>query len=127
MHNVKELVSERLITLAPAVKDRVIDELVVVEQEKRVAAILSVLNQMENAKRQGSKLKPDANTFDRDGVVISEGYKKETTEAIKKNNELVSKLGTALEEAFNEEKPSFEKVLKLASNVEGKSESGKAE
>lgn len=119
MVNVKELVANKLVESAPAVRGRVLDLLVGQEQEKRVKAVVKVISDLDEARKTGAKIKPDASTFDRDGKVVSEAYTKATTELVKKNKELVARLETALNEALDEQTPNFDKLLKISGGEKG--------
>ncbi len=122
--SVKELVAEGLASSTAVVRSRVIEALVLEEQDKRVKAVLKVIQNLDQTRKDGFKLKPDVMTYDRDGKVASEGYTKTTTDAIKANQELISKLEGALNEALDESSPNFEKVLKLGSGGDKKAEQG---
>ena len=114
MATVKELVVEQLATDVSSVRTRVIAQLVEEEQARRVKAVLKVIGMLDEARKAGFKIKPDHVTYGSDSSVQTSGYTKPKLEELKKNQEQVTKLETALNEALDEEKPNFEKVLKLA-------------
>lgn len=115
MQTIKEMVSERLAQDVPVVKNRVIDLLTEQEIKKRVDAVVAVITKLDETKKEFYKLKPDNVVFDIDGNVLTEGYTKATLENRKKKAEQVAKLEKALDQAFDDEKPNFEQVLKIAS------------
>lgn len=114
MASIKELVAGSLTKGIPKVRERVLDLLVEEEISKRVTAVVTLVKKLDSLRKEGYKFKPDDITYDVEGKVLSEGYKKETVEAIKKNRDEQAKLSDALDKALNEENPSFEQVLKLA-------------
>lgn len=113
MATVKEQVTEKLANSTLVVRERVIAELVEQEQSRRVKAVLKVLGMLDEAKKAGYRIKPDMSGFDNAGMPTVSAYTKPKLEELKKNQELVTKLETALNEALDETKPNFDKIFKL--------------
>ena len=113
MATVKEQVAEELAKSTSVVRERVIAELTEQEQSRRVKAVLKVLGMLEEAKKAGYRIKPDIAGFDAAGTSAINAYTKPKLEELKKNQELVTKLEGALNDALDETKPNFDKVFKL--------------
>lgn len=110
----KEQVSERIAALGPAVQEGVVTALVDQTKEKRVKAVLTALNLLEESQKELKKIKPDQ-TFDGDGKVASETYSKANNDLRKKATEKVAKIEAALAAALGET-PNFEKLFAVAQN-----------
>ena len=112
MPSVKEVVTERLGSVGPVVRDKVINILVETEVEKRTTAVVNVVRKLDEAVVALRKVnKPDIETFNADGSVASAQFSKTRLDDIKKAKEVVEKLEAALENAF--EKSDFTKVFEL--------------
>lgn len=112
MPSVKEVVTERLGSVGPVVRDKVIDILVDAEVEKRTTAVVNVVRKLDEAVVALRKInKPDNETFNEDGSVATTSFSKARLDDIKKTKEIVSKLEAALELAFD--KSDFTKVFEL--------------
>jgi cell division protein ZapA (FtsZ GTPase activity inhibitor) len=115
MASLKEQVAQRISQLGPAVQDGVVDTLVAQVKEKRVKAVLTALNLIEETQKELKKIKPEQ-TFDADNKVVSEFFTKPNMEARKKAQEKIANIETALEAALGET-PNFEKLFKVTQNA----------
>lgn len=97
-----------------AVIDAVVDQFVTREVNKRSTAIVTILDLLSREKQNSYKLKPDIETFDADGKVVSSGFSKTKAEEIKKNKELISKYENALTKALD--KDDYSDVYNLANS-----------
>jgi len=114
MPSIKEQVAERLAALGPAVQEGVVAVLVEQVKDKRVKAILTVQNLIEEANKDLKKIKPEQ-TFGPDHKVVSEYFSKASMEARKKIEEKISKMEAALALALGDT-PNFDKLFNLASS-----------
>lgn len=111
--SIRDMVKERLSSASDAVKAAIVDSFVKDETERRVKATTTVLEKLEAAELEIRKIKPQYAGFSADGQPVGEPfYSKEQAENLKKANEMVGKLNTALENALN--KGDFQKVFELA-------------
>jgi hypothetical protein len=115
MASLKETVAERIAALGPVVQEGVVGVLVDQVKEKRVKAVLTALNLLEENGKAIKKIKPEQ-TFGPDHKVASEFFTKANMEARKKLEESTAKLEKALEEALNPEKPNFDNLFKAIQN-----------
>ena len=113
----KEQVSERIAALGPAVQEGVVSALVDQTKEKRVKAVLTALNLLEEAQKELKKVKPEQ-TFDGEGKVASEYYTKANNDTRKKTTEKIAKIEGALALALGDT-PNFEKLFAVANNKGG--------
>jgi molecular chaperone DnaK (HSP70) len=118
MASIKELVAERVAGLGPSVQDSVVATLADQVKDKRVKAILTALNFLEEKAKELKKIKP-VETFDETGKVASSAFDKTSNESRKKINEAVAQVEKALAEALDPEKPNFEKLFKALQNKGG--------
>jgi len=119
MASLKETVAERIAALGPAVQEGVVATLVDQVKEKRVKAVLTALNLLEENQKALRKIKPEQ-TFGPDHKVASEFYTKPNMEARKKLEESTSKIEKALEKALGEN-PNFDDLFKAVQNKGGSS------
>lgn len=118
MASLKETIAERVASLGPAVQEGVITVLVDQVKDKRVKAILTGLNLLEEKQKELKKIKP-TQTFDAEGKVASETFSKGDNETRKKTNESIAKIEKALEKATNPEKPEYDDLFKVVQNKGG--------
>jgi len=116
MATIKEQVAEKIAGLGPAVQDAVVNVLVEQVKTKRVQAILSVQNLIEEAQKELKKIKPDQQSFGADNKLVSETYSKSSMEKKKQLEEKITKLEAALALALDPASPNFEKLFNLANN-----------
>jgi F0F1-type ATP synthase beta subunit len=114
MASIKEAVAEKIAALGPAVQDGVVTILVEQVKDKRIKAILSAQNLIEEKQKELKKIKPDQ-TFDKDNKLVAETFSKSNMEAKKKVEELIAKVEKALGEALGET-PNFENLFKVLQN-----------
>lgn len=112
---IKEVVAERIANLGPAVQEGVVTVLVEQVKDKRIKAILTVQNLIEEANKELKKIKPEQ-TFGPDHKVASEYFSKANMESRKKIEEKIAKLEGALKLALDPASPNFEKLFNLAGN-----------
>jgi len=110
--DVKALVADRLVQLAPSVCTSVVDTLAQVEHNKRIDAFLFVVGEIDKAIMEIRKIKP-AVQYDIDGKEINSSYSKEQIEAKKKLDERVAKLNKAID-ATEATPPDFSKIIEIA-------------
>jgi hypothetical protein len=115
MATLKEQVAERIATLGPTVQDGVVSVLVEQVKEKRIKAVLTALNLIEETQKELKKIKPEQ-TFDADNKVVSEFYTKPNMESRKKAQEKIASVEAALEAALGAT-PNFEKLFKVTQNA----------
>jgi len=113
----KEQIAERVAALGPAVQEGVVSALVDQTKEKRVKAVLTALNLLEESQKELKKIKPEQ-TFDGEGKVASEYYTKANNDTRKKTTEKITKIEAALAAALGET-PNFEKLFAVAQNKGG--------
>ena len=111
--DVKNLVADRLVQLAPAVAEAVVETLAAKEHDRRIAAFLAVVEEIDKTTKELYKIKPDNVQFNLDGSKASETYNKETLESKKKLEEKLAKLNKAIE-ATEAEPRDFSKVIEIA-------------
>src|ERR1700675_956699 len=109
MATLKEQIAERVASLGPAVQEGVVATLVDQVKDKRVKAVLTVLNLLEEAQKELKKIKPEQ-SFDAEGKVASEFYTKANNDSRKKTTEKIAKMEAALGLALGEN-PNFEKLF----------------
>jgi uncharacterized protein (DUF2164 family) len=128
LQSIKEAVAQQVAALGPEVETAVVGVLVDQVKEKRTKAILAALSLIEETQKELKKIKP-TQTFDVDGKVASEFYTKTDKEAREKINQKLAKIEKALGEAFDAEKPNFEKLFNVVQNKgqETKQDSGASE
>lgn len=129
MASLKETIAERVAALVLSVQEGVVTVLVDQVKDKRVKAILTALNLLEEKQKELKKIKPEQ-TFDADGKVASEFFTKPNNETRKKTNEAIAKIEKALEKALNVEKPEYDDLFKVVQNkgaAEPKQEEAAAE
>ena len=114
MATLKEQIAERVASLGPAVQEGVVATLVDEVKDKRVKAVLTVLNLLEEAQKELKKIKPEQ-SFDAEGKVASEFYTKANNDSRKKTTEKIAKMEAALGLALGEN-PNFEKLFAVAQN-----------
>jgi hypothetical protein len=114
MASIKEAVAEKIAALGPAVQDGVVTILVEQVKDKRIKAILSAQNLIEEKQKELKKIKPDQ-TFDKDNKLVGETFSKSNMEAKKKVEEVIAKTEKALGEALGET-PNFENLFKVLQN-----------
>jgi len=113
MSTIKEVVTEKLGAVGPAVREQVIVNLVASETDRRTQASLTVVKKLDEANASLKKInRADNETFNEDGSVATATFTKSRLEEIKKLKETIQKLETALETAF--EKSDFTKLFELA-------------
>jgi hypothetical protein len=109
---IREEVAESLNTSNVVVKETIVTQLVKIEIDKRVTAVSSALTSLDSSNKELSKLnKPDLQTFDSEGKVLSESFSKDRVETRKKLKEQIAKIDLAIKEAL--ENNNFEKVFNL--------------
>jgi hypothetical protein len=114
MASVKETVAERIAQLGPAVQEGVVGVLVDQVKDKRVKAVLTALNLIEENGKNLKKIKPDQ-TFGPDHKVVSETFSKANMEQRKKLEESTAKIEKALAEALGDT-PNYENLFKALQN-----------
>jgi hypothetical protein len=102
-----------------AVKQRVVAKRVEEELTRRANAVLSALTKREEAKKLLSRVKPDQNMFDKDGVQVAEYYSKAKKDERDKLANSIKKIDDALNAAFAE-KPNYDNLFKIAAGEESK-------
>jgi hypothetical protein len=117
MASIKEAVAEKIAQLGPAVQDGVVSILVEQVKDKRIKAILSAQNLIEEKQKELRKIKPEQ-TFGTDNKLVSEYFTKANMESKKKIEELIAKVEKALGEALGET-PNFENLFKALQNKGG--------
>ena len=111
--DVKNLVAEELVKLAPSVSGSVVSTLALREHDRRVAAFLYVVEEMDKTQKEIYKIKPDHVGYDLDRKVVAESYTKETLDRKKKLEEYIEKLTKAID-ATEKEPRDFSKVIEIA-------------
>jgi len=117
MASIKELVSERVGSLGPAVQEGVVTVLVEQEKEKRVKAVLGAMNLISDTQKELKKVKPDQ-TFDATNKLVGETFSKTNMEAKKKLEEKIAKVEAALVLATSDT-PDFKKLFEVMQNKGG--------
>ena len=110
--DVKDLVANRLVELAPSVCTSVVDTLAQVEHDKRVEAFLYVVGEVDKSQKELNKFKPDQVAYDVDGKVISETYSKNVLDSKAKVVKRLAELNAALD-ATEADPRDFTKVTSL--------------
>ena len=110
--DVKALVADRLLQLAPSVTNSVIEQLAGAEHSRRISAFLFVVDEIDKAVMEIRKIKPVVQ-YDYDGKEQTSSYTKEQIEAKKKLDERVAKLNKAID-ATEATPPDFSKILEIA-------------
>ena len=93
------------------VVDRVRAALVDKELEDRKAAVLTVLSKLQEARKDAKKIKPDQETYNADGAIVTSTFSKAKVEELKKSKELQDKLESAIVKALEGD---FGKVKEMA-------------
>ncbi len=110
-YSIGQKVAASITDAGPAILSKVIDKLASLEIEKRADALLNGVNAAISAKRELQKIKPDQQSFDASGKVVTETYSKAKVEERKKAEEKLAKIEAAVEKAVN--KNDFSGVLGL--------------
>lgn len=98
-----ERITESLAGLGPKVEDAVVDAMVTREVNKRSQAIVSVMDKLHRLENETKKInRPDQESFDGEGKLVSQTFSKEKTKAVKEHNEKVEKVRKALTKALDE-------------------------
>ena len=98
-----EKIAEGLANLGPKVEDSVVDAMVTREVNKRSQALVTVLDKLARLENEGKKInRPDQESFDGAGKLVSSTFSKEKTKAIKEHNEKIEKIQKALTKALDE-------------------------
>lgn len=92
-------VAEIITASAPTILNKVIEDLVKVEVEKRAIALLNAINSAVATQRELFKAKPDQQSYDGDGKVIAETFSKAKYDEKKKSEEKLAKIEAAIEKA----------------------------
>jgi lysine/ornithine N-monooxygenase len=109
--NIHAAVKEAVAASTAGIKDKVVNLFVEKELKKLEDAVLKAIADLDTARQEVRKIKPDVETFDADGKVVTTGYHKATLETIKKAKEKVAKLDAAVQAALVDN--DYSKVLKL--------------
>jgi GTPase involved in cell partitioning and DNA repair len=116
--DVKGLVAEKLVEWAPSVSESVIDTLAKREHDRRVSAFLYVVEEIEKARKELYKVKPDIVSYNVDRSIASESYSKETLDKKQKLEETMNKLIAAVEKTEVEPRD-FSKVIEIYEKANG--------
>jgi hypothetical protein len=111
--DVKALVANRLVQLAPSVSEAVVDQLAGKEHSRRISAFLVVVDELDKATKELRKVKPDNVQYNKDGSEASATYSKATLDAMKKLEEQIAKYNKAID-ATEAEPRDFSKVIEIA-------------
>lgn len=117
-----ERITEALAKISPRVEDELVEAAVTREVNKRKEAISKVMDALENIRREIRRVKPDVNTYDLEGKVVSTGYTKAGLDALNKFKENEAKHIKALTQALEEGK--MDLVYNLAKGGGKDSEGG---
>lgn len=104
-------VASTLKSSSETVKKRLVDTLVEREVVNRVDMLDKALVRLKDAKKEFDKIKPDVDSFDADGKLVSSLYSKAKADERKKAGELKEKLEKAIDQALSGE--SFDKLREL--------------
>jgi hypothetical protein len=115
IQTIKESVAEKVAQLNPVVEESVVGVLVDQVKEKRTKAVLGALSLIEEMQKELKKVKA-TQTFDAEGKVASEYYTKTDKDARDKLTQKLAKIEKALAEAFDPEKPNYEKLFNVVQN-----------
>lgn len=113
MVDLKALVADRLVELAPSVSTSVIETLAQKEHGKRIEAFMFVVEELDKQTKELKKIsKPDIVTYNADRSIASSQYTKETLDKMGKIRENIDRLVTAID--MTESTPrDFTKLIEL--------------
>jgi len=98
-----ERIVESLADVGPKVEDAVVDAMVTREVNKRSQAIVTVMDKLHRLENETKKIsKPDQESYDGEGKLVSQTFSKEKAKAIKEHGEKVEKVRKALSKALDE-------------------------
>jgi hypothetical protein len=106
-------VAEQISAAGSEILDRVVEKLAEVEIAKRADALLNAVNAAVTTQRELYKVKPDQQSYDASGKVVSETYSKARFEEKKKLEEKLAKIEAAVDKAVT--KGDYSGVLGLKS------------
>lgn len=97
---------------SPKVIDGVVEKLTNAEIEKRQETVIKALESIRQIDRDLKKMKPDQNSFDGDGNLVTATYSKDEAKKIKDLKNKKAKLDEAINLALSD-KPDFSKLNNL--------------
>lgn len=98
---IRTKIAEQLSNISPKVENDVVEALVAREVSKRSAAIVQALDDLSELEKTMKKTKPDQQSFDVEGKVISETYSKNRFEELNKIKAKIEKYTKAIDKALN--------------------------
>lgn len=93
------------------IKDKVVAKLVAAKLEQRTALVLAAISKKSEVRKAIYKCKPDQESFDDNGKMVSQTFTKAKAEELKKLREQADRIDAALTAALGS-KPDYSKLTK---------------
>lgn len=126
---VQDVVAQEIASLGEVVAEGLIEHLVKLEREKRIASVIKAEELLRKLKREHNRHRPNNKLYDEGGAEVQAYFTKDALDAKNKSQENIDKLEAALNKAL--EGNDFDKlndlVQKLSSKDGGKQDSAATE